>query len=114
MALLPTPNEFVTLEQARSLVPGKHKYLAIWRWARYGLKVKGRDERIYLRTKRFGRTLYTTCGWLAEFGQALVDADSDHFNVDGKLRRAKPSRVRLNSTNVERAIDTLQDAGIKD
>ena len=113
-ALLQTPDEFLTLEQARAFVPGQLTYVAIWRWARYGLKVAGSDNRICLRHRRFGQVIYTTRQWIAEFGQALADADRAHFDTTGNLFRAKPPRVRLNSTNSERANYTLAEAGIID
>ena len=93
-------SEFVPLKKATALVPGGASYLAIWRWCRVGLKVKGVERRIRLKHRRLGKHVYTTARWLDEFMKTLTEADQV-----GKARRPKVKRIRLRAAARREIID---------
>lgn len=70
---------YLTCSEASKLLPGRPSTTAIWRWARRGVQSRG-GERIRLQHVRMGGTLYTTAKWLDEFGRALAEADTRHFD----------------------------------
>lgn len=71
--------EHITLTQAAKLAPGRPSSNCVWRWCRQGVKAAS-GQRVRLKHMRFGSRIYTTRKWLNEFGLALAEADTVHFD----------------------------------
>ena len=99
---------YLTLTQAAKVAPGRPSTNCLWRWCRRG--VLARDgTRVRLEHVRLGGRVYTTPGWLAQFGRHLATADRAYF--DGRIAAAgqlpprdprygppkRPGRVRQSS-----------------
>lgn len=81
----PTPyssTDFITLSKAAQLAPGRPSSNAMWRWARRGVLARS-GERIRLEHIRVGGKIFTTAGWVREFGERLAAADARHFQQRG-------------------------------
>ncbi len=98
----------ISLTQAAKIAPGRPSTNCVWRWCRRG--VRARDgERVRLRHVRIGGKIFTTADWLADFGNALAEADAKYFDLNGavaKVARAnEPRRPRRRRTANPRAGD---------
>ena len=78
-----TLSGYIDMATAAKTLPNRPHIATIWRWARRGVKVRGRDERIRLRHVRIGGRVLTTAAWLTEFGETLAQADAAHFAFCG-------------------------------
>lgn len=65
-------NKFLTLTEARKLIPGEPSSASLNRWCRRGFKTSAGIV-VKLRHERAGLRYFTTTEWLAEFF-AAVDA----------------------------------------
>ncbi len=70
--------DLITLAAAAKVAPGRPSANAIWRWCRKGVLSRG-GTYVRLRHVRLGGRVFTSMAWLAEFGEQLAAADSEHF-----------------------------------
>jgi len=76
---LPAEN-LITLTNAAKIAPGRPSTNCLWRWCRRG--VRARDgQRVRLQHLRIGGKIFTTLGWLEEFGRHLAEADTKYFDL---------------------------------
>ncbi|HPM22957.1 MAG TPA: hypothetical protein PLP66_03580 [Phycisphaerae bacterium] len=71
---------YITLTEAAKIAPGRPSTNCVWRWCRRGVKSRN-GERVRLQHLRIGGMIYTTPGWLEQFGRALADADAKYFDL---------------------------------
>ncbi len=120
-------DEQITLTQAAKVAPGRPSTNCLWRWCRRG--VKARDgRRVRLQHLRIGGKIFTTLGWLEQFGRQLAEADSKYFDFceaaaqaaaaaepPSARRRRKPSGGRSDHAQrreLDEAERELEEAGI--
>ena len=107
--------EYVSLTEAAKLAPGTPHVASLWRWCRRGIRARG-GERIRLQHVRMGGALYTTAGWIDEFGHALAAADAQFFDRDGAAGLdAEPTGSDSDtrrSQELERVERELDEAGL--
>ncbi len=90
--------QYLSLTEVAKIAPGRPSTNCVWRWCRRGVLSRGGD-RVRLRHVRIGGMIYTTAGWLAEFGQCLADADARYFDLcdaaadDARARARRDSRA---------------------
>ena len=109
-------DDYITLTQASKLAPGRPSINCIWRWCRKG--VIARDgRRLRLEHVRMGGKLYTSAQWLAEFGQALAEADANYFNIDSDAPTLLTPQPRTRTVSqrqaaIQRAERELKEMGV--
>lgn len=120
----PDAEEHITLSQAAKLAPGRPSSNCVWRWCREGVKAAS-GTRVRLKHVRFGSRIFTTRQWLNDFGLALAQADTAHFQRDenapatrqqtkpkppsNRARRAASDDARRRHLEAERE---LEEAGL--
>ena len=67
--------DYLTMAEAAKLTPGRPEANTVWRWARRGLKVRGRNEKLWLQHVRVGGRIFTTEDWLYEFFHQVAKED---------------------------------------
>jgi hypothetical protein len=87
-----TSSERISFAQAAKLVPGNLNPIAIWRWAKKGIKLPSGD-RIKLPYEKIGTRHFTTREALDEFLSESKQADREHFNTP--RHRARPTRREI-------------------
>lgn len=104
---------YLTLHQAATLVPGETSANCIWRWCRKGVLART-GHRLRLQHVRIGGKLYTTAGWVSEFGQLLAEADANYFRIGDDSVIHQPSRQTdgQRQTAFERAQRGLKEMGV--
>ena len=86
------PDQHIRLGEAAKIAPGRPSTNCLWRWCRKGVLARS-GERVRLQHIRIGGKIFTTAAWLEQFGRALAEADSAHFDLDGQgSKRPKPAR----------------------
>ena len=75
--------QHLTLNQAARISPGNVSPNCLWRWCRRGVLARSGD-RVKLRHVRIGGKLFTTAGWIEEFGERLAEADAKYFELSGE------------------------------
>jgi hypothetical protein len=100
-------DDYITLTEAAKLAPGRPSVNCIWRWARKG--VLARDgRRVRLEHVRIGGKLYTSAQWMAQFGQALAEADASYFLLDEAASLPTPLPRSRTENQRQAAIDRAQ------
>lgn len=112
-----TTREYVSLTDAAKITPGRPTANCVWRWCRRGVRARN-GERVRLRHIRMGGMMYTTAGWLDEFGRRLAEADARHFDSDGNdtptgTLRQPTSRSQQRRREIESAERELDESGIR-
>jgi hypothetical protein len=107
---------YITLVEASKLTPGRPSTNCMWRWCRKGVKSRN-GERIRIKHVRMGGKIYTTAGWIAEFGKRLADSDAEYFDRDRPAPPAYRRRHRKRSdtqrmADIRRAEAELKAAGL--
>lgn len=113
---------FLSLGQAAKLAPGRPSANCLWRWCRRGVLSRS-GERVHLQHRRIGGKIFTTAGWLDEFGQRLTEADAAHFQLaeDGAGPPPAPTSPRQRGRqrfedhrreSIAAATGELEDAGL--
>ena len=64
---------YITFGQAAKLLPNRPHCGTVWRWATRGIKAPDGSV-VKLQSVRYGRSMYTTVEWLADFGHASAAA----------------------------------------
>lgn len=95
-------DKLITLTEAAKIAPGRPSTNCVWRWCRKGVLSRG-GERVRLQHRRVGGKIFTTVAWLEEFGQALAEADTRHFDLceaaADAARSEEPPRRRRSNRN---------------
>lgn len=73
-------DDHITLTEAANIAPGRPSTNCIWRWCRRGVLSRN-GERVRLQHVRMGGMIYTTAGWLEDFGKRLAEADAKYFDL---------------------------------
>ena len=107
--------DYITLVEAAKLAPSRPSTNCIWRWCRRGVLSRG-GQRVRLHHVRIGGKIYTTAGWLHQFGQSLADADAMYFDLDAEVAAScsdspRPINPRLREADIQRAEHALKAAG---
>lgn len=108
----------ITLTQAAKLLPGRPSVNCVWRWCRKGLLSRNL-EHIHLKHVRMGGKIYTRREWLAEFGQAIANADTAYYDQQSRQARAAKAYLPKSKTDsdqkaaIARAEERLRAAGLK-
>ena len=107
--------DYITLTEATKLAPGRPSTNCIWRWCRRGVLSRG-GQRVRLQHVRIGGKIYTTAGWLHQFGRSLADADAVYFSLDAEVAAShsdssRPASPRLREADIQRAERALKAAG---
>ncbi len=103
----------LTCAQAARQFPGSPAPSTVWRWARKGVKARN-GERVRLRHVRIGGQLFIPVEALAEFAEAVADADRQHFERDPGTPTPTP-RPRSDAQRqraIEAARQRLREAGV--
>lgn len=108
---------YLTCSDASKLLPGRPSANCIWRWARRGVRSRG-GERIRLEHVRMGGVLYTKACWIDDFGRALAEADSRHFDSlvsesPSPIGSAASETQERRSRELERVERELDEGGIR-
>ncbi len=112
--------DLLTLGQAAKISPGRPSTNCLWRWCRRGVRSR-LGARVYLQHLRVGGKVYTCAEWLADFGRALADADTEYFRAQQEdkapLARSEPKRrrqrlVQHRRESIEQASRELKEAGL--
>ena len=99
--------DYIRLDEAAKLVPGKPAPATLWRWCTVGITIRAADEVVRLRFVRIGRKFFTTADWLDEF---IHRATAVTLRALVKDRPRKVSRDRLRQ--LAEADEILARAGI--
>ena len=107
-------DDYITLTQAAKLAPNRPSVNCLWRWCRKG--VLARDgRRVRMEHVRIGGKLYTSAQWMAEFGQALAEADANYFSLDTSSPSQPQPRGRTEAQRqaaIDRANRELKEMGV--
>ena len=103
--------DYISLCEAAKMSPGRPSGVAVWRWARKGIRAKSGD-RIHLQHIRAGGKIFTTHLWLNQFFEAVAAADREYFSNPNEPTRLKLRTVKVRDKSVQQAIDDLERQGI--
>lgn len=116
-------DEHITLTAVAKIAPGRPSPNAVWRWCRRGVQARN-GQRVRLEHIRVGGKIFTTRGWLDEFGRKLADADRRYFDLNEAIAESsapappRPDRRKRSRVDEDRrraiadAERELDEAGI--
>ncbi|MDP6635659.1 MAG: hypothetical protein QGG42_12215 [Phycisphaerae bacterium] len=113
---LSNKKKYIRLGQAARIAPGRPSANCIWRWCRKGI-LSRTGQRIRLQHIRIGGKIFTTGGWLDEFGKSLAAADAEYFDQAEQEGFTPSPRPRTRGekerqASIERAERDLEEAGV--
>lgn len=73
-----TDEVLIDLDEAANISPGRPSRSTVWRWARYGIKLRN-GQAVRLEHVIVGKKLHTSRQWLQAFWKNLADASISSF-----------------------------------